>query len=95
MLRNTENKAKTLHLPDSLDLLSIVTMDTDTDEILLTVDEGLAEMDAIIAANDKAEAIDNTVPCPRCGGSGDIGRITRLGHSTCLRCYGTGVNMRK
>ena len=31
-------------------------------------------------------------PCPRCGGSGDIGRVTILGHSTCLRCNGTGVD---
>lgn len=28
--------------------------------------------------------------CPKCGGTGSYGRVTRLGHSRCNKCKGTG-----
>ncbi len=80
----------TYHFPDSLDVLDIINLDLDTNEILLTVADALVEIDAIIAEGEAEVANDN--PCPRCGGSGDIGRVTILGHSKCLRCMGTGVD---
>ena len=91
---NNNGAAVTYHLPGTLDVFDIINLDPDTNDILLTVDDALVEIDAIIAANDADAAIAavDANPCPRCGGSGDIGRVTILGHSTCLRCNGTGID---
>ncbi len=91
---NNNGAVVTYHLPNSLDVLDIINLDPDIDDLLLTVDEALVEIDAIIAEGEADAAADAAAanPCPRCGGSGDIGRVTILGHSTCLRCNGSGID---
>ena len=86
---NTATETTTYHLPGTLDLLDLITLPADHD-YLLTVDEGLAAIDAIMEEQAVQTTIDESVACGRCGGSGDIGRVTILGHSECLKCGGTG-----
>ena len=81
----------TYYMPgDEIDLIDIIT-NHEAHVACVSAADGLAEIDAIIAANNAAPVVaDTSVACPRCGGSGDVGRVTALGHSDCLRCYGTG-----